>query len=802
MPEKDENKRTVIPSSIRKLANTVQDNLNGLYARTYFSSPNNKNDLEITKSKINKTLDDIISNNKNNTGSTSVASLYTRLDNYQKDPDVARKISTLFEDRNLMTGLMSAYIENKYLKDYDNEIDTVLKYCPKLKEALEVRKDNVLSADFFSKDYLIISDETNVRDDAIFMKRCGDIKEIYNLIERVDEWYDTTAMYGEVFVYIVPYAKAISRLLVLKNGNTNVSLSEAVLNENFDDMEQFKQIETKTLVINEATLDSEHKASFNALKKVYGLDSTKTNLDFKLEFNMTNMLFEDVIEKAKAFQRRLKASKSSLSEAFLNEASIKRKKDTPVFVDGKRTVRMDIDKGIMGTKDKPKDLDYSEFTKDTTSREGLIDTDNWNKTIEDQAKDMKLKVTGAILKNLERYNVIPIYIDDLCLGYYYLEFKENDQYTLNTQLADPVMTLKANTKLYNDAEKARADELLRYISARLSKEIDAKFVNINQDLTKEIYMILKHNYDFNTPNPEGIRVTFIPPDDMEHIVFRRDPHTHRGVSDLERSMLPGKLYAGLYITNTIAAMTRSQDRRVYYVKQAVDTNISEVLLNVIDQIKKSNFNIRQIENINQVLNIVGKFNDFVIPTNANGESPVQFEVMQGQDVDPQTELMSQLLEMAVNNIDVPLELIQARQSIDYAVQFTMSNSKFLRKVFNRQAKFQPYLSRIFSKLYNYQYEESAFIRISLPPPAFLSITNTDQLSNNIVNLSQTITDIAIPPNQEDPTSEVKRNILLTKVKRDYLKTYVDFDRIDKFVKETEQEVALTQQSNSDNQEQQ
>ena len=179
MPEKDENKRTVIPSSIRKLANTVQDNLNGLYARTYFSSPNNKNDLEITKSKINKTLDDIISNNKNNTGSTSVASLYTRLDNYQKDPDVTRKISTLFEDRNLMTGLMSAYIENKYLKDYDNEIDTVLKYCPKLKEALEVRKDNVLSADFFSKDYLIISDETNVRDDAIFMKRCGDIKEIY-----------------------------------------------------------------------------------------------------------------------------------------------------------------------------------------------------------------------------------------------------------------------------------------------------------------------------------------------------------------------------------------------------------------------------------------------------------------------------------------------------------------------------------------------------------------------------------------------------------------------------------------------
>ena len=804
-PTDDNKPRTpTIPSALRKLGLSVQNNINSLYTKTYFTSPSSRNDLNTVKNRINKTIDDIITNNKTVTGSASISTLYSRLDDVQKDSETAKKISDMFSDRNLMNGLMSTYIENKYYKDYDNEIDTVLKYCPKLKEALEVRKDNVLSADFFSKDYIIISDETNVTDDALFMQRCQDIKDNYNLLERVDEWYDRTATYGEVFVYIVPYEKAIARLLALKNGNTNVNLSEAT-EYDLEDVQYLS--EEATFTFTESTENSkEYREMFESLKKVAGLDkSLDNNFNFKLEFNMTGMLFETVKDNVKAMLKRRKLNRNALNESLnrqmrLTEASIRRKKkDEEVYVDGKKKVTMPIDKNTITKGDNK--LDYSDFEKDTTSREGLIDSQNPQATIEDEANAMKIQVAGAVLKDLERYNIVPIYIDDLCLGYYYLEFKDNDQYTLNTQLADPVMTLKANTKLYNDTEKAKAEEMLKYISAKLSKEIDSKFVNANQDLTKEIYMILKHNYDLNSPNPEGIRVTFIPPDDIEHIVFKRDPKTHRGVSDLERSMLPGKLYAGLYITNTIAAMTRAQDRRVYYVKQAVDTNISEVLLNVIDQIKKSNFNIRQIENINQVLNIIGKFNDFVIPTGPNGESPVQFEVMQGQDIDPQTELMNQLLEMAVNNIDVPLELIQARQSIDYAVQFTMSNSKFLRKVFNRQAKFQPYLSRIFSKLYNYQYHESAIIHITLPPPAFLSITNTDQLSNNIVNLSQTITDIAIPVDQNDPLNEVKRNLLLTKVKRDYLKTYVDFDRIDKFAKEAEQEVAMLTQSNDQQQEQ-
>ena len=89
-------------------------------------------------------------------------------------------------------------------------------------------------------------------------------------------------------------------------------------------------------------------------------------------------------------------------------------------------------------------------------------------------------------------------------------------------------------------------------------------------------------------------------------------------------------------------LTRGQDKRVYYVKQSVEQNIAQTLLNVIDQIKKNNFNIMQIENMNSILNMTGQFNDYVIPVGMSGDPPINMEVLQGQDINPQNEFMDKL----------------------------------------------------------------------------------------------------------------------------------------------------------------
>ena len=49
--------------------------------------------------------------------------------------------------------------------------------------------------------------------------------------------------------------------------------------------------------------------------------------------------------------------------------------------------------------------------------------------------------------------------------------------------------------------------------------------------------------------------------------------------------------------------------------------------------RKGNFGIRQMESVNNILNIVGKFNDFVIPVGPSGDSPVSFDILSGQQFD-------------------------------------------------------------------------------------------------------------------------------------------------------------------------
>jgi hypothetical protein len=275
-----------------------------------------------------------------------------------------------------------------------------------------------------------------------------------------------------------------------------------------------------------------------------------------------------------------------------------------------------------------------------------------------------------------------------------------------------------------------------------------------------------------------IRVTFIPPEDIIHSYFNKDPKSNRGISSLLRALFPAKLYSCLYISNVIAILTRGNDKRVYYVKQNVDTNIAGVLLNTINLIKESNFGLRQIENMNNIMNITGRFNDYVIPESASGEAPVRFEIMQGQDVQHPTDLMNQLEEMAVNATDVPMEVIQARQQLDFATHYTMSNTRFLRKVYNLQAKFTKILTKLFTRIYDAEYECTDTVTVELPPPMYLALMNSSQMFQSANEHVENITPLYIDTENEDPALVAK---VKARIKKFYMKSFIPDEAIQQIV---------------------
>ena len=183
--------------------------------------------------------------------------------------------------------------------------------------------------------------------------------------------------------------------------------------------------------------------------------------------------------------------------------------------------------------------------------------------------------------------------------------------------------------------------------------------------------------------------------------------------------------------------------------------------------------MRQLENLNTIFNVIGKYNDHVIPLGVNGDPPIQFEVMQGQNVDTPVDLMDRMVQSAVNSTDVPYEFVQSVNQVDFATRFTMSNSKFLRKVFKRQSICQDHFTPIFLKIYNYEYgENETRPEIRLPAPAFLTMTNSQQLIENTKNFVTSISELELADDEELKPEFIRLMV------RNYLGTYIDYQTVE------------------------
>lgn len=731
----------------------IRDRMGSIYQDTYSTDPEKQETLDRITTDIETVVSDIMGRNKYD--ASNISQLYTKmkLDQIVANKEYTNGIMDFFNNSELSAQLLNTYMDNKWIRQLDREIDIVLKYMPKLGEALDSIKDAVLSADNFEKDFASMeSSAISPKETAQFAKKTDVIKDAYEWNDKVEQWYENTSTYGETFVYKVPYSKALSVLLARKNNITTPVYHESVN------------------VFNEASYigNAEALKECSNIRSIMLTDKVNINTNLKIEI-YNNGLLESAVNESKEVRDLLPIAESkSIHEMAL--AAVQESKTK-------------LDQTIPDKLEYPKD--------DATSQDGLIG----NKSNTDSGIN-KIKVPGMLLRTLDRSNVIMLYVNDnICLGYYYIEFVDEGSLDSANTMLDNTFGLNGFAKSSDKQRQSdSANEILQFISSQIVNQLDAKFVNANPNLAKEIYAILDYNDIVNNPTLQSIRCTFIPPQDIEHITFKKDPVTHRGISDLARSLIPAKLWCCLYITYAIGIMTRGQDKRVYYVKQNVEQNIAQTLLNVIDQIKKNNFNIMQIENMNSILNMTGQFNDYVIPVGMSGDSPISMEVMQGQEIDPKTDFMDKLEEHAITRTGCPIEWLTAKSQLDFATQVTMTNNKVMRFVYKRQSKYEKHLSNIATDIYNTEFPDESNITIMciLPAPLFLNMSNFSQILETVKAQAQSLAEIMY--SDDDPDTSRKRQLFIQQYVYMKMAGYLKKNEIDRVKNIVDMEMAKSKDS--------
>ena len=769
----DDNKSNIRFNALKKIAGLIQSNSDEIYKSTYYTDPENKRQLNDLKSSIDSSIKDILNNNVNMTGEPNMSRFYERLFfNSQNDQDTVAEFEKIFGDNDFINNLSSSYMDNRWIKAIDDEMDQTLRYMPKLEEALQTLRDNVLSADSFNKDFLTLKPQIEgEKSQDQFDHNIQDLKKNYDLLKLINEVYYDTSKYGETFIYCVPYEKAIQNLMDHKNDNRGIAIRS-----NYNE---------GSIILEDTINDTSEKVDMSKFKLN---NLSEEQQDFNINFEIDNSgILRSVVEAEKdARNKKKQVSEQSLCEQYLMELNM-----LDIKNDGKPYALDNIERYQVGGK-LPEHHNFDKTLYDDMELPNIDDSAADGLVNPEKQKNVKLKsMNGCIVKKLRRECVTPIMINDVCLGYYYFEFDNNmaffDESQPSTGMVNTITGLRSNGRAEAYDVLQRREEAIRYLASMLANKIDTKFINDNQDLKKEIYYILKYNDEFsnNEANMQNIRVSYIPPEDINHIYFNLDDGTNRGISDLNLALIPAKLWVAIYLTNCLAVMTRGNDKRVYYVRQSVESNISKTLLKTINEIKKSNFGIRQIQSINNVLNITGRFNDYIIPRGSDGNSPIEFEVMPGQQVEIKTDLLNLLEEAAINSTGVPLELIQSRQSPDYAMQLTMSNTKFLRFVYGRQSQFQEMIQPLLTKIYDIEYGTTDVISVTLPPPLFINVTNTNQLIVNTSDFCNSIVEIFMGDSQDD----ILKAKVGKKLKAYYLGSYINMSVLNNAIEQAKQEKA-------------
>lgn len=755
---KDSKENKNIPGSriINKKLDILDNKMNNLYKSVYISRPDNMNNL-------NSIIDDLDTNidrlQKSNIDITGMTELIRRVDADSSMPNTKKymeSVQELFEDQNLVNTLFMQDTVHKYIASQNAQYDLICRYLPRLLDALQIKRDLVLCSDNFSKNFINPkSVKSNKRDIEIFTANTKRIEKEYDFSRFISKTFMNASIYGEDFIYVVPYDTAFKRLLQRANYRaSNPSIGQYSFFESYNNKSSGI---TKQCIVSEgyAVKDKEFLNLLNEAKEM-GVNISEFDKSFQgcgvnLYFNNSGVINEIVSEKIVLTKKQYEIFKESM--AHLHENTV------PV---NEKTLQQEYEK-----------LKHDNDGLSATVNDGLITPDILDKNPEKIDKNF----TGAVVERLKRENVVPVYLSNKCVGYYYLQFADDPSACgfcggHHTQMPGVSNSASFGFKMSEDQQELA----IRYISARISRGIDAKFINVNKDLKEEIYAVLRYNEQFDVTRSNNIGVTFIPAEDIVHCYNELDENTHRGISDLQRAVVPAMLYILLYLTDIIGKITRSTDKRVYYVKQNVETNVARTMMNVVAQIKKGNMGMRQLESMNNILNIVGKYNDYIIPMGPSGDPPIQFDILQGQDINTPTDLMEKMEESAINTI-MPFELVNSTYNQDFATSYTMSNSRLLRDIYTRQANAQKWISPLYTKVYNYEFDEAySLIEVILPPPVYLVMNSNQQLFDNISAMADKIIDNDLHDEEDEIKTEFKRLYL-----RNYLGTYIDYDNIERLL---------------------
>jgi hypothetical protein len=306
------------------------------------------------------------------------------------------------------------------------------------------------------------------------------------------------------------------------------------------------------------------------------------------------------------------------------------------------------------------------------------------------------------------------------LGYYYI-------YDANiTPLSGAISSTLHYAKFEeNSRQQTVIDSLARAIVDAFDKDFLKENIKFKETIVEAI------NY-YNL-NEKRLKFQYIPVEYMQEFKIDEDENGD-GQSMIRKSLFYAKLYLMLLLFKIMSIILNSNDMKVNYIKSSgIDKNLANKVQEIARIKQSRQINMFDLFNYTTLINKVGNGSEMFIPTGRSGERPIETEILAGQDIQLNTELLENLKNSYILGTGVPAALINYMNEADFAKVVEQNNTKFNGRVVNYQLDFNSDITSWYKKIMSWSTQipdtiVDNFVFILQPPKTVASNAKSEAIN--------------------------------------------------------------------------
>lgn len=661
------------------------NSLNNAYKSLISNIVGSGSDRDKERENLTKDIDNAIYKDMQNltdhTGDNISVFLAKTLKNLEsgeyKDLD---SIDDLFsnESSGLFSFFQERYRNNNIMLE---DLHTLSEQLYELQEAVSTTRDSIVASDdnsnIISRVLKFTNSAENTEDNTVFTSSVERLESQFKLLQKIKEHViPKTLTYGSYYVYTVPYS-----VLFKQHYDKQQKMAEQNVMESST---YFSNVESKIELVTEQYI-----------------------MDFKNELNLTS---KDTFDKSKAL-----TSFNGILENLqvINDENI----SIPVLEgDDGFSALLDI------KMEKAKKEANRRAKKSGATLSGSVDGTVDVKGKKNESFD---DISDCYVQLIDPKKIIPVKIMDEVIGYYYIH--EQEIQAKKSMFTTSIRLSKSSSSTSTQIENT----VLNKVTDTIVKSFDKKYLNENAKFRRLILSAISYNDIYK----KKLKFQFIPVDYITEFTVNEDENGV-GRSILYPSLFYAKLYLALLMFKIITIISRSNDTRINYVHTSgMDKGMANKVQSVARSLKQREINFNDLMQSNSLISKVGALKDIYMPVGKSGEKGIEFDILAGQDVQLNTELMEMLRAGAISATGVPSVIINYINEADYAKTLVMANAKFMARVVSLQMDFNPSITELYKKIIRYSSNSIPedvidTFEFTLNPPRAINAMNMMDIINN------------------------------------------------------------------------